>query len=304
MPTPARLDVVVLLLTFGACRPDFGLPVSVVTEARVLAVEASPPEARPGEAVHLRGWPVGPSGALADGLAFGFCTSPRPLVETNIVNEDCLGEAVAGIAAGVEEADASLPLDSCLKFGPDTPPQQPGQPPFRPRDPDVTGGYFVPVRVDLGTEVRAIALVRVRCNLPGASAGAAAAFAGRYTANANPVPGPLTLEAAGAAVDAAAVPAGAEVTLRLAWAPDQVERYTVHRQVDDSLAERRESFRVSWFTTAGLIPVVTTGRGEDDPGLDATTTWQAPASGSGTLWAVLRDSRGGSAVRSLTFTVR
>jgi hypothetical protein len=88
------------------------------------------------------------------------------------------------------------------------------------------------------------------------------------------------------------------------WSADQVETYVVHDRANDSLTERRESFRVSWFTTAGVIPVVTTGRAEDDLATDTSTAWQAPDAGSGTLWAVLRDSRGGSAVQALPFTVR
>jgi len=294
------------LLLLAGCRPDFGLPVSVVTQPRILSVQATPPEARPGDVVHLVGLPVSEAGALADPLRFAFCASPRPLVESNVVNSDCLGPQgqVTPIAGGVQETDATLPLDGCLEFGPDTPPQQPGQPPFRPRDPDVTGGYALPVRVSLGTEVEAIALVRLRCNLPGASAGAAVAFAERYLANANPVSTALRLEQAGVEVSPQAVPASAEVTLRVSWGAGQVETYVVHDRADDSLRERRESFRVSWFTTAGVIPVVTTGRAEDDLGTDTSTAWQTPPSGSGTLWAVLRDSRGGASVQTLRFTVR
>jgi hypothetical protein len=294
-----------LLLGLAACRPDFGLPVSVVTEPRILAVVAAPPEARPGDSVRLTAWPVSEAGPLAAPLDFGFCTSPRPLVESNIVNGDCLGAggAVTAIAGGVQETDAVLPLDGCLSFGPDTPPQQPGQPPFRSRDPDVTGGYGQPVRVALGA-VEAVALVRLRCNLPGASAQAAVEFARRYVANANPAFGAIALEVDGGVVAPESVPPGAEVTLRVRWSADQVETYVVHDRADDSLTERRESFRVSWFTTAGVIPVVTTGRAEDDLGTDTSTAWQTPDAGSGTLWAVLRDSRGGAAVQVLQFTVR
>jgi hypothetical protein len=300
------LSLLVPALALAACRPDFGLPVSVVTEPRILAVQATPPEARPGEVVHLAALAVSEAGTLTEPLSFGFCTSPRPLVEANVVNADCLGPggAVAPIAAGSQEADATLPLDGCLNFGPDTPPQQPGQPPFRPRAPDVTGGYAVPVRVTLGADVEAVALVRLRCNLTGASSQSAVDFARRYRPNTNPSFGAIALRAGDAGVDPGAVPAGAEVTLSVSWAADQVETFVVHRPTDDTLEDRRESFRVSWFTTGGVIPVVTTGRAEDDLGTDTSTTWLAPDAGSGTLWAVLRDSRGGSAVQALPYTVR
>lgn len=243
---------------------------------------------------------------MLDTVSFAFCKSPRPLTENNIVNGDCLGPSgrVLSIADGVQETDASLPLDGCLNFGPDTPPLEPGLPPFRPRDPDVTGGYYQPVRVTLTTGLESIALVRLRCNLPGASAQRAVEFSQRYLANQSPSFDGIALEQEGTPVDPSAVPANASVTLRVGWRPGEVETYLVHNQTDDSLSERRESFRVSWFTTAGVIPVITTGRGEDDPVTDTTTNWQTPGSGSGTLWAVLRDSRGGSSMRALHFTVR
>ena len=295
-----------LSIVVVGCRPDFGLPVSVVTQARIVAVEITPPEARPGEVVRLKALPVSEEGPMLETVSFAFCASPLPLTESNIVNGDCLGPSgkVASIADGVHETDATLPLDGCLNFGPDTPPQEPGMPPFRPRDPDVTGGYYQPVRVGLDAEVESGALVRLRCNLPGASAQRAVEFDQRYANNTNPFFDRIALEHAGVAVDPTAVPANASVTLRVGWAAGEVETYLVHDQTHDALNERRESFRVSWFTTAGVIPVVTTGRGEDDHGTDATTTWETPASGSGTLWAVLRDSRGGSSVQSLRFYVK
>jgi hypothetical protein len=300
------LHALTISLVLAGCRPDFGLPVSVVTQARVLAVQATPPEARPGDVVHLRAYPVSEAGPLLEPLSFAFCSSPRPQVESNIVSGDCLGPQgqVVPIADGVQETDATLPVQGCLDFGPDTPPQQSGQPPSRPRAPDVTGGYDQPVRVTLAPDVESVALVRLRCALPGASAQAAVDFNARYVDNTNPSFDGISLEQDGGTVDPAAVPGSASVTLRVAWPASEVETYVVHSQLDDTLTEHREAFRVSWFTTAGLIPVVTTGRGEDDLGTDTTTTWQTPASGSGTLWAVLRDSRGGSALRALPFYVR
>lgn len=304
---PRRLALALLALAGGACRPDFGLPVSAVTEPRILTVDVEPPEARPGDVVHLTAHPVSADGPLATPVDFAFCTSPRPLTENNVVSSECLGAAgqVVAIAGGVLQADATLPLDGCLLFGPETPPQKPGEPPFRARDPDVTGGYYQPVRVTLSGGVEAVALVRLRCNLPGASSQSAAEFGRRYTDNANPSFAGLALELDGAAVDPRAVPANATVTVRVWWEPSAAETFVVHERATDAIVPRREAIRVSWFTTAGLIPVVRTGRAEDDEGLDTSTAWQTPPAGSsGTLWAVMRDSRGGAAVRALAFAVR
>jgi hypothetical protein len=296
----------VLLLLLAACRPDFGLPVSVVTGPRILAVDVQPPEANPGDTVHLTAHPVSQDGALPTPVDFSFCTSPKPLTENNIVSSDCLGMdgQVAPIASAVLETDAQLPLDGCLEFGPDTPPSKPGDPPLRPRDADITGGYYQPVRLVLPPDDEAIALVRIRCNLPNASAQAAVAFAAQYADNQNPVSGPLTLTLDGASVDPLHVPKGASVTLSVAWDGSQAERFVVHDPANDQLVPHREALRVSWFTTAGDIPVVTTGRAEDDDGTSTQTTWQTPmAVGGGTLWAVIRDSRGGASLQSLPFQV-
>jgi hypothetical protein len=306
MSSDARLALPLGLLALAACRPDFGLPVSVVTEQRIIAVEASPPEALPGAVVHLKVTSGGPAGALLLNASFGFCTSPRPLVEPNVVNADCLGgaAAVSPIADGVQETDATLPTNACLQFGPDTPSQQPGEPPYRPRDPDVTGGFYQPVRVALDDGLEAIALVRIRCNLPNASTEQAVAFSQRYTDNQNPAFTRLELRVDGVAIDPLQVRAGSKVTLHAEWDSGSAEAYVVHRAVDDTLVDHREALRVSWFTTGGSIPLVATGRGEDDPASFTETTWETPAAGAGWLWAVLRDSRGGSAVQALAYTVR
>jgi hypothetical protein len=271
-----------LALLLVACRPDFGLPVSVITEPRLLVAESSPPEAAPGAAVHLTVVGAGPEGALEATATFGFCTSPRPLVESNVVNADCLGAspAMSLIASGVLETDATLPTNACLQFGPDTPPQKAGEPPFRPRDPDVTGGYYQPVHVTLGADLEGIALVRIRCNLPGASAQRAAEFGQRYSNNTNPALEHFELRVGGAVVDPQAVPANAKVTLYASWA---AEAFVVHERSTDTLVDHREALRVSWFTTGGVIPIVATGRAEDDLATETETTWETPASGQGVL---------------------
>jgi hypothetical protein len=298
--------LVPFLVLFAGCRPDFGLPVSVVTEPRILSVQASPPEARPGATVHLTTMAVAPEGPLSSPVDYAFCASPRPLIENNVVSSDCLGPTgvVTPIASQVQEVDAALPLDGCLNFGPDTPPQMPGQPPLRARDPDITGGYYQPVRVVLSPDVEAVALVRIRCNLPGASAQRAVEFAERYVDNQNPQLSAIELRRDGAAIDPQAVPARTQVTLHVSWPSGTAESYVVHDRSTDTLVDHREALRVSWFTTSGLIPIVTTGRAEDDEGSDTETEWQTPDSGSGTLWAVIRDSRGGLAVQVLPFTIQ
>jgi hypothetical protein len=301
----SRLKAPLLLCALAACRPDFGLPVSVITEPRIVTVEATPPEGAPGDVVHLRAHVASPDGVADAHGTFAFCTSPRPLTESNIVASDCLGPdgAATLIAENAEVVDATLPAEGCLRFGPETPPQKPGEPPFRPRDPDVTGGYYQPVKVTVGA-LEAVALVRLRCNLPGASAQRSVEFTSHYVNNHAPTLEALEVLRDGAVLDPLQVPANATLTLRARWAPGTSEGYVVHDRTNDSLVDRREALRVSWYTTGGLVPIVTSGRGEGEEGLDTQTQWQTPGPGRGTLWAVVRDSRGGNSVTVLSFEAR
>jgi hypothetical protein len=62
--------------------------------------------------------------------------------------------------------------------------------------------------------------------------------------------------------------------------------------------------RVSWFATAGSLPVDATAIGEDDAATSVSTTWHTPAqTGQVWVWVVLRDSRGGISTQSAAITV-
>jgi hypothetical protein len=62
--------------------------------------------------------------------------------------------------------------------------------------------------------------------------------------------------------------------------------------------------RVSWFSTGGQISAPVTGRDEADLATEASTELTLPeVGGTITLFAVLRDSRGGQAVASIVAEV-
>src|SRR5262249_43781039 len=147
---------------------------------------------------------------------------------------------------------AVTPSDACSLFGPEPPPQKPGQPPLRPRDPDVTGGFYQPVRVRIEGTDDAFALERVKCNLANAPIDVGVQYAMRYMVNNNPQP---------AAVSAPpSVPPGARITLQASWTPESAETYPVFDLVTRQLVDRREAMRVSWYTTAGKLEHDRTGR--------------------------------------------
>jgi hypothetical protein len=194
---------------------------------------------------------------------------------------------------------AAIPANTCQLFGPDPPPPVQGMPPLRPRDPDVSGGYYQPVRIEVGG-VMGFALERITCNLAAAGAEIAIDFAKRYKPNQNPV---LNDVAPGEIINGT-ISAGKKVTLTASWPPESAETYPVYDLAALALIDHRESLRVSWFATAGAFEHDLTGRGEDEMQTTSDNDWTAPTNpGMVTMWVVLRDSRGGVAWRQFTVTV-
>src|SRR5206468_1568139 len=90
------------------------------------------------------------------------------------------------------------------------------------------------------------------------------------------------------------IPAGARVTLASGWSDADSERYVTFDLASQSLADRREAMRVSWFATGGTFDTDRTGRAEEDLATVTENTWTAPSSAAKVhVWIVLRDSRGG-----------
>ncbi len=283
-----------LVLFLLACNPTFSDRPSLITGPRVLAVQGSPAEARPGDTVAYQ---VLVAAADANTAQWNYCNTPKPLDENNVVAAGCLdpgGPELPPLGSG-PGVSAALPINACQLFGPDPPPPMQGKPPLRPRDPDVSGGYYQPVRIAVGG-VTGFGLERISCNLASAGTDLAVDFARRYTANQNPTlldvtpPDPIH--------------AGQKVTLTASWTPDSVETYPVYDLTAQALVDHREAMRVSWFATGGSFEHDRTGRDEGEMETSTDDDWTAPKdAGTVTLWVVLRDSRGGVAWRELTVAV-
>ena len=277
------------LPALAACDDALDQRLAIIDAPRVLAVISTPAEARPGAQVSYEAIVASPDGPLAAPPAWAFCTAPKPPTEDNVASVDCVdgtGVIELGTAA---VATGELPADGCLRFGPDTPPGG-----FRPRSPDATGGYYQPVRV-VADELLAIGLTRITCKLPTAPAEVARDYDLRYVANQAPVLEPLAL---------ADVPADSDVTLTASWPASGVETYLYFDPTSQTLVERREGMRVSWFATGGTLAVDASAVDEDDAATSVSTTWRTPAAGPAWVWIVLRDSRGGVAARAVPVTVR
>jgi len=165
---------------------------------------------------------------------------------------------------------------------------------FRPRDPDITGGYFQPLRLDLAGVAPTFHLQRIACDLADAASDVATQFGFSYRPNQNPHLNPLIARVAGAAVELAAIPAGVRVELTVDWPARDAERYAYYDREQQVLIDKREAMRVSWYVNAGTLDTQASGPSETDEPLSASNHWIAPdSSGSVSLWLVLRDSRGG-----------
>jgi hypothetical protein len=282
------------------CVPVVGDPASLVTTTRLLAVRADPPEAAPGATVSYRALCASPMGTVAGPpLDWAFCAAPTPLTDNDPVSPACLGDAVLPIAGATPTASAATPSNACSLFGPDPPPGS-----FRPHDPDATGGFFQPVRVELGALV-AFYGERVPCPLPEAPTAASIALAQGYQDNQNPTLLPLAAAAGGAAISLDRIPAGGAVQLTTGWGAADAETYLMYDPATAEVVTRREALSVSWFTTGGAFAAEVTGSAEDDPATTTATTWTAPGDpGVIHVWLVLRDSRGGVDYAAYDLTVQ
>src|SRR5262249_27908122 len=148
------------------------------------------------------------------------------LSSNNVVNDDCLGaQAVAMLPDRGLEIQATIPIDACSVFGPTPPAPLPGQPPIRPHDADVTGGYYQPIRavaeLDGAPLSPGIGLTRITCDLPNASLDVVIDFRARYHPNRNPTLAGVTARGADLVPDTpTALPPRTPVALRASWTDD------------------------------------------------------------------------------------
>ena len=273
------------------CIPTLPRDDSLVSGPRVLAVRSDPAEAKPNAPLTFTAFAVNVDGAVLNApVAWDFCTAPKPLTEDNVVSNACLDSASwSAVGAGATTA-ATMPSHACALFGPDPPPGG-----FRPRDPDVTGGYYQPLRAALAGAPVTFDLVRVRCDLANASAAGAAAFAAAYVPNQNPHLLPLSGSDGAPLGASSAVRADARLPLTASWNAADAETYATFDVASQSVTQLREAMRVSWYSTSGAFDTEATERAASDPATSSSNTWTAPSSpGVAHLYLVLRDSRGGT----------
>jgi hypothetical protein len=272
----------------AACDDALDQRLGIIDAPRVLAVIAEPAEAKPGEEVTYEAVIASPDGPFVAAPSWGYCTSPKPPTEDNAASTGCVGGDALIELGTAPTVSGTIPAEACIRFGPDV---SPGG--FRPRDPDASGGYYQPVRIALD-DLLAIGLSRITCNLPTAPFELAARYRTEYVANANPVLEPIAIDR---------VPANTEIRLTASWPAASAESYLYFEPSTQTLVDRREAMRVSWFATGGALAVDASAVGSEEDVTSVSTTWQTPEAGTIWLWFVLRDQRGGIAVQTRQITV-
>ena len=296
-----RESRIIAFLLLAGCAPKMGNPASLVAQERIIGVRADPAEAAPGDLVQYSSLVVSPSGTVeAQDLSWSLCNLRKPVAENTPVSQACLTGDLAQSAQG-GSVSIQMPSSACSNFGPLAPPSRSGT--LRPSDPDATGGYYQPLRLDLGAE-QAIFRERLSCGLAGASLAMSQEFRARYTANQNPTLVSLFALVGETPVSLDLLPANQPIRLVATWSSDSAESYPVFDSSSQTLVDHREALWLSWFATAGAFDDSVTGRGESDPEVSIENGWQSPATaGVVFLWLVLHDSRGGADFAAYTLTV-
>jgi hypothetical protein len=296
------------------CKPAVGQAPSLITDYALLAVIGEPPEAKPGDKVTYSYLLASPSGTVDDNTAgWDVCLTPKPPAENNSVASAC-NPPTPGTTPGLT-FDAPMPTNACQLFGPIAPPVEAGKPAIRPRDPDATGGYYLPVRVklsDLATgDVAGFAFERITCNPANANADTIGQYLAQYQANKDPgIAGTdlVTSSVGTTNLDTAAqtvsVLPGETVDFVATFTAGSAETFPIIAPGGDSLKSLTESLHMSWFATAGSFVHDRTGVASTETATSTTNTWKAPDETAVVyVWLVLRDSRGGTAFKSYTLNV-
>jgi hypothetical protein len=299
----------------AACKPTVGQPPYLITDVTLLAVRGDPPEALPGANVAYSFLLASPSdGTVTNADAtWDVCMTPKPPAVSNAVSNACTQVPDPATVTPGQTFASAIPTKACSLFGPIAPPPVAGQPPVAPRNPDSTGGYYLPVRVRVNPagaeELSGFAFERIQCNLAGAAADIIEQYNSQYTANNPPgIDHTDLVDAAGHRVSLDSGPQnaamGAVLTIEATFADGSAETFPVYDPQSEALVNQQESLHMSWFVTGGIFEHDHTGTAAGDTASSTSNQWTAPEQGGLIyLWLVLRDSRGGVDYKSYQIQV-
>jgi hypothetical protein len=310
---------------FVSCAPDLPAIGSRISAPRVLAVRAEPAEAGPGAAVRWQALVATPGGPVTDAtIHWTFCEAPRSPTDSTTLSNLCLGDGLLAdggtvlqpfMSDGHVVAMGSMPTDACQKVGPQVPPTNAAMQRQRPPDPDITGGYYLPIRLQLTDPAAAdsaFARTRLTCNPTDTPIDVTREFQQRYHANQNPLLAIVAVhDASGDRAlvaddpsQAVSVASNTPITLAADWSADSVENYVLVDPVTRRVVDRTEQLEVTWFTNGGAFAHERTGA-DVAGGTRSSNTLRLDAGRTGTVtvWVVLHDDRGGVAFASFALAV-
>jgi hypothetical protein len=290
-----------------ACKPTVGQPPYLVTDFALLAVRGDPAEAKPGANVTYSYLLASPNGQVGDAgdadATWDVCVTPKPPAVSNAVSSACTQTPDSTNTTPGQTFAATIPTNACSLFGPIAPAPVTGQPPVRPRDPDSTGGYYLPVRVRVTTasaeELSGFAFERIQCNLASAPADAIQAYNSQYLPNNPPgIDHTDLVDATGTSLPLDSGPqnvtAGSLLTVEATFVDGSAETFPVYDPQSETLVSQQESLHMSWFVTGGTFEHDRTGVAAGEFVPSTSNQWTAPEQADTIyLWLVLRDSRGG-----------
>ena len=246
-----------------ACAPELPPVGGKIEGPRLIDVRVDPPELGPGEVAHLAVVIAEDDPALP-APSFVQCTAPPPITELGPVSCADGGEAIE-LGAG-RSLELSAGFDICQTYGPD-----PLKPEQRPRDPDATGGFYLPIVVRFQDQTAALR-IRLRCDLTQLPIELSRQLREQQVPNRNPRAERIVRSADGQ-------------SLSLVLAPDAQDTYLLPSPDRSSLISRAEVLTTSWYWSSGELSPAR-----------APAASSVRFTGNGHVWAVLRDDRGGSSV--------
>lgn len=272
-------------LLLSAC---FGQPPeepAPLASPRILGALVDPAEVAPGEPLQVTVIAGGPGGILDAGPAhFRFCETPRALSESGFVSARCLEGEGAVLESPHLSLSTTLPQQACARFG------SRSETDLRPRDPDETGGFYQPLRVDIPGAATAVVRIRTLCPLSEAPIEAIQRYTAEYERNRVPEISGLSVRHAGVELGEE-VPSDTALELEVQLRPEARESYLLFDRTTGTLRDEDEILYASWVVTGGELEGGQTAF--DRGGRHSRNVWHSPAgSGEAQLWVLVRDDRG------------
>lgn len=278
---PLLLAILVVVFCGAGCAFEDLTDESWVHGLRVLGIQATPPEAYPGDTVNLVAWVVDPKGGTP-ALDWSFCTLPS----NGIANPGCSDASGNGLVA-LGSGDAitmTVPTLDPSVYGPV----------------DATYGVYLPIVVHaVAPDTSELVIYRLRVRVavaPGCNIDPP--YSPGCVPNNNPAYAeidPLPDESAGPT----ATDKGRIWGLIAAYTGDSDEMYKIESTSNPTVPEM---LRTQWFATAGTFPDAPVG---GDAVQKFTTDRNLPPSGGAIdLWVVAHDDRGGTGMTHRAFVMQ